>query len=169
MVIASPVDDALLDGFGLEILSEGFAEERGELVVGGESKSDELFDGELVDVGAIFGGQECGEAQAFFEADDSVLYGETALSRDASHHEEDDRHDDPPEVGVLVVGPFVNGDVDAEDEVEQKYGQNKEMKGRKKAGVIFEILRSGHGSPLWMRCDDGPQHTIWGRLERWRR
>ncbi len=48
-------------------------DEGGELGVGGEAQGDELLDGELVDVGAIFGGQERGEAEAFFEADDAVL------------------------------------------------------------------------------------------------
>ena len=120
VVVASPVDDALFDGFGFEVLGEGFAEEGREFGVGGEAEGDELFDGEFVDVGAVFGGEESGEAQALFEADDSVLNGETAPARDASHDEEDDSHDDPPEVDVLVVGPLANGDVDTDDEVEQK-------------------------------------------------
>jgi hypothetical protein len=56
VVVASPVDDALLDGLGLEVLGEGLADESGEFVVGGEAEGDQLFDRELIDVGAIFGG-----------------------------------------------------------------------------------------------------------------
>ena len=44
VVVATPVDDALLDGLWFEVLREGLAEECGKLVVGGEAKGDELFD-----------------------------------------------------------------------------------------------------------------------------
>ena len=44
MIVATPVDDALLDGLWFEVLREGLAEECGKLVVGGEAKGDELFD-----------------------------------------------------------------------------------------------------------------------------
>ncbi len=58
VVVATPVDDALLDGFGFEVLGEGFADKSGKFGVGGEAEGDELFDGELVDVSAVFGGEE---------------------------------------------------------------------------------------------------------------
>ena len=58
MVVASPVDDARLDGFWLEVLGEGLADQCGKFVVGGEAEGDELFDGELVDVGTILGGEK---------------------------------------------------------------------------------------------------------------
>ena len=138
----------MLDGFGFEVLGECLADEGGELVVGGEAESDELFDGELVDVGALFGGKERVEAEALFEADDSVLDPESLGSGDTGHDEEDDGHCDPPEEESAVFGPVVDGDVDGEDEVEKKHGQNKEMKGGIEACVVLEILRSGHGSPL---------------------
>ena len=169
MVVAAPVDDALFDGFWFEVLGEGFADEGWEFGVGCEAEGDELFEGELVDVRAVFGGQECGEAQALFEADDTILNGNSAAASDACHDEEDDGHDDPPEVEAPVRWPVMDGGVDGDDEVEQKQRHNDEMKERIPARVIAEVLWSGHRSPLWMRCDDGPQHTIWGRLERWRR
>jgi hypothetical protein len=160
VVVASPVDDALLDGFGLEVLSEGPVSQSGEFVVGGEAERDELLDGELIDVGAIFGRKECGEAEALFEADDSILCPESLGSGDTSHHEEDDGHDNPPEEENAVLGPMVDGDVDGEDQVKQEHGQDKEMKGRIEARVVLEVLRSGHGSPLGADGCDGPQHTI---------
>ncbi len=33
VIVATPVDDTLLDGLGFQVLSEGFADERGEFVV----------------------------------------------------------------------------------------------------------------------------------------
>ena len=92
----------------------------------------------------LVGREEGGEAKALFEADDAVLHFEGTAAGDACHDEEDDGHDDPPEMCVLVAGPVVNGDVDAEDEVEQEHGQEKEVKGRIEAGVVLEVLRSGH-------------------------
>ena len=105
VVVGAPVDDALLDGLGLEVLGEGLADEGGEFGVGGEAEGDELFDGELVDVGAVFGGEERGETETLFEADNAVLDAEGAAASDACHDEEDDGHDDPPEMSVLVAGP----------------------------------------------------------------
>ncbi len=80
MIVGAPVDDALLDGFGFEVLGEGFADEGGELGVGGEAEGDELGDGELVDVGAVLGGEQRGEAETLFEADDAVLHLEGAAA-----------------------------------------------------------------------------------------
>ena len=37
VVVGTPVDDALLDGFGFEVLGEGFVDEGGEFGVGGEA------------------------------------------------------------------------------------------------------------------------------------
>ena len=148
MVVAAPVDDALLDGFGLEVLGEGFADQGGEFVVGGEAEGDELLDGELIDVGALFGGEQCVQTETLFEADDAVLSGQGAAAREAGHDEEDDGHGDPPEMESPVLRPVVDGDVDGEDEVEQEHGQDEEVKGRVEARVVFEVLRSGHWNPL---------------------
>ena len=168
VVVASPVDDALLDGFGLEVLGEGPTGKGRQFVVRGEAEGDELFDRELIDVGAVFGGKECGETEALFEADDSILCPESLGSGDPSHHEEDDGHNNPPEEKNAVLGPVVDGGVDGKDQVEQEHGQDNEMKGWIEARVVLEVLRSGHWNPLGSGCADGPQHTIWGRLERWR-
>jgi hypothetical protein len=149
VVVGAPGGDALLDGLGLEVLGEGFVDEGGELGVGGEAESDELLDGELVDVGAVGGGEERGETEALFEADEAVLHFDGAVASDACHDEEDDGHDNPPQMRVRVAGPIVNGDVDGEDEVEQKQGQNEEVKGRVPARVVLEALRGGHWSPFW--------------------
>ena len=160
MIVATPVDDALLDGFGFEILGEGFADEGGEFVVGGEAECNELFDGELVDVGTVFGGKQRVEAETFFQADDTVLNSQSLRSTDTGHHEKDEGHDNPPEEENAVFGPVVDGGIDGEDQVEQECGQNKEVKGRIETHVVLEVLRSGHGSPLGSDADDGPQHNI---------
>jgi hypothetical protein len=137
VVVGAPVGDAFLDGFRLEVLSEGLADEGGELGVGSEAEGDELFGGELVDVGAVFGGKERGETETLFDADDAVLDLEGIFPAEASHEEEDDGHDDPPEMSVRVARPLVNGAVDGEDEVEQEYGQDEEVKGRMEARVVL--------------------------------
>jgi hypothetical protein len=167
VVVGAPVDDALLDGLRFEVLSQGFADEGREFRVGGEAERDELFDGELVDVGAVFGGEESGETESLLEADDAVLNFGGAAASDASHDEEDDSHCDPPETESPMCRPVVDCDVDGEDEVEQKHGQHKEMKQRVEAFVVFDVLWSGHSRPLGIGVGGGPQHTIWGRLERW--
>jgi len=160
VVVASPVDDALLDGLGLEVLGKGLVGEGGEFLVGGEAESDELIDGELLDVGAIFSGKQCVQAQALFEADDTILDAQGAVSCAAGHDEEDDGHCDPPEMESPVLGPVMNGDVDGEDEVEQKHWQDEEVKGWIEARVVLEVLRSWHWNPLEVGCAEGPQHTI---------
>ena len=123
-------------------------DEGGKFFVGGEAQGDELRGGELMDVIAVWSGDQGGEAEAFFEADDAVLGLEGAVAGDPGHHEEDDGHCDPPEMGVLVGGPVVDGDVDGEDEVEEQHGQNEEVKGRMEAGVILEVLGGWHVDPF---------------------
>ena len=122
VIVGAPVNDALLDGLGLQVLSEGPADEGWDFGIGGEAEGDELVDGEFVDVRAVFGGEERGEAEAFFEANDAVLHFDGAAASDACHDEEDEGHDNPPQMRVLVAWPIVNGDVDGEDEVEQEHG-----------------------------------------------
>ena len=144
VVVGTPVDDGLLDSFRLHVFGEGLVGEFGEFGVGGEAKGDELGDGELVDVGAVGGGEQRVEAEALFEADDAVLGFEGGLAGYACHQEEDDGHDDAPEMSVLVARPVVDCDVDGEDEVEDKQGNDDEVEGRMEAGVVSKILRSGH-------------------------
>ena len=55
LVVGAPVDDGLLDGFGLEALGECGVGESGEFGVGGEAEGDELAGGEIVDVSAVVG------------------------------------------------------------------------------------------------------------------
>jgi len=98
LVVGSPCGDVLFDGFGFEVLGEGFVDEGGDLGVGGEAEGDELGGGELVDVGEVGGGEQSGEAKALFEADDAVLDSEGVASALLGHDEEDEGHDDPPEV-----------------------------------------------------------------------
>jgi hypothetical protein len=146
IVIGAPGDDALLDGFGFEVLGKGLVDESGKLGVGGETEGDELADGELVDVLPLGGWEESGEAEAFFEADDTILDLECCGAGSAGHQEEDDCHDNPPEMRVLVCGPPVDGDVDGEDQVEQKEWEEGEVEEGIEAGVVLEGLRSGHGA-----------------------
>ncbi len=151
VVVSAPVDDALFDSFRFEVLGEGLAEERGKFIIGGEAERNELLDAELVDVDAIFGRQECVEAEAFFEANDAVLRDEGAVTTALGDHEDDEGHEDPPQEKSTVLGPVVNGDVDGEDEVQQKHGQNEEVKGRIEAAVVLEVLWGRHWSPLRSR------------------
>ena len=122
MVVGAPVDDGLLDGLWLHVFGKGSVGECGELVVGGEAESDELTDGELVNVGTLLSGEECAETKAFLESDDAILNLERAIPQAKSHQYEDDGHDDPPEENSPVIGPVVNGDVDGEDDVEKENG-----------------------------------------------
>jgi len=117
VVVGTPVDDGLLASLRLHVFGEGLVGESGEFGVGGEAKGDELGDGELVDVGAIGGGEQHVEAETLFEANDAILSFEGAAASVASHEDEDDSHDDPPEMCVLVAGPVVDCDVDGEDEI----------------------------------------------------
>lgn len=118
MVVATPVDDALFDGFGLEVLGEGFVDECGELIIGGEAEGDELLAAEIVDVGPLFGGKKRMESETLFKADDAVLNDKGAVAGATGHDEEDERHGDPPEEKNPVLGPVMDGDIDGEDEVE---------------------------------------------------
>lgn len=168
MVVAAPVADVLFDGFGLEVLGEGLADQSGEFGVGGEAEGDELAHGELVDVRTFFGREDCLEAKAFFNADDAVLDDEGAITQPNGHHQEDERHDDGPHEHVPVFGPVMDGDVDGEDDVEGKHGEDEEVIGGIVADMVLEVLRSGHWNPLGTGCAGPPQHTIlWVRLERW--
>ena len=133
-------------------------DEGGELGVGGETEGDELLDGELVDVGAVGGGEERGDAETLFEADDAVLHFDGAAASDACQDEEDDGHDDPPEMESPVGRPMVDGGVDGEDEVDQEQGQNEEVKGRVEAGVVLEVLRGGHWNPFGIELCRRAQH-----------
>ena len=117
VVVAAPVDDARFDGLWLQVLGEGFAEESGKLVIGGEAEGDELFGREIVDVCALFGGEERMKTKALFETDDAVLGSEGFGTRDACHHEKDEGHDNPPEMSVFIARPIVHGQVDGDDEV----------------------------------------------------
>jgi hypothetical protein len=144
VVVGAPVDDALLDGFRFQILGKGFVGEGWEFCVGGEAKGDELPDGEFVDVAEVGGGPKRGEAQALFDADDAVLGFEGGSPGVAGHHDEDDGHDDTPEMEVLIGGPVVHGDVDGEDEVEQEQGNDDEVKGRIVAAMVLQVLLRGH-------------------------
>jgi hypothetical protein len=144
VVVGTPGDDALFDGFGFEVLGEGFVGEDREFGVGGEAQGDELLEGELVDVGAVGGGEQGGEAEALFEADGAVLDLEGGVAGATGHEKEDDGHDDVPEVRVLPAGPVVDGDVDGEDEVEQEERDDDEVEGGVEAHVVLEGLRCGH-------------------------
>jgi len=119
-MVWAPVDDALLDGLRIKVLGYGLTGEGGELVVGGEAKGYELARLKFSDQMVLVRGEECCEAEALFETDDSILGLEGAATAIAGDQDEDDSHDDPPEMEVRVLGPVVDGDVDGETEVEQQ-------------------------------------------------
>jgi hypothetical protein len=161
VVVAAPVNDGLLDSLGLHVFGQGAMGEFGKLVVGGEAKGDKLSGGELVDMGAVGFGEQRVEAEALFEADDAVLGFEGGAAAVLGHQEEDDRHDDVPEMSVLVGRPSVDGDVDGEDEIEDQERNDDEVKGRMEARVVFKILRIGHWGVLVAQNDGRGQHSIW--------
>jgi hypothetical protein len=148
VVVGTPVDDGLFDGLRLHVLGEGLVDEGREFGVGREAQGDELFDGEFVDVAEVGGGQQGGEAEALFEPDDAVLCLEGGAPGAASHHDEDDGHDNTPEMKVLGGRPVVDGDVDGEDEVQEKKRNDDKVEGRVVARVILQILLDGHEQVL---------------------
>jgi hypothetical protein len=129
-----------------------------EFGIGGEAEGDELGDGELVEVSAFSGGEEHGEAKALFDPDDAVLIFESIAAGALDYEEEDDGHDDLPEMGVPVGRPVVDGDVDREGDVEEKQRDEDEVEERVEAYVVLEGLWCGHGGVLFT----GPQHSILG-------
>ena len=114
-----------------------------------------MTDGELVDVSAVGFGEERGETQALFEADDAVLGSDRGTAGHTGDHEEDECHDDVPEIRVLPAGPSVDGDVDGEDEVKREKGNDGEVEEWVIAGVGFECLRGRHGTSSFARNDGG--------------
>ena len=96
-------------------------------------------------------GEEVGEAELLFEADDAVLVLQGVHAHDAGENEEHDRHDDPPEVEALVDGPGVDGRPDREEDVQQRQGREEEVERRVEARVVLERLRLGHS------CDDSSE------------
>src|SRR5579859_3632776 len=73
VVVGAPVLDALFDLPASELLVECELYEFWDLVVGGEAQTDELIFAELVDTFLQGLGQQDGEADTFFEANDAVL------------------------------------------------------------------------------------------------
>lgn len=144
MVVGAPVGDGLFDGFGLEVLGEGLVEEGGQLDVRGEAESDELFEGEVVNVLALVGWEKRFEAQAFFEADEAVLQLEVVDAAFEGEDEEGERNDDGPvaEPGVFV--PEADGDVDGDSQVGDDDWEDEEVHGGVGASVVAEALRGGH-------------------------
>lgn len=116
----------------------------GELCVRGEAQSDELGEGEGVDESELAVGQEVGEPQLLFEPDEAVLRAQCGHAADAGHGEEDNGHGDPPEVGVLVTRPGVDGCIDGEAQVEQQHGNDEEVEERVEARVVFVGLWLSH-------------------------
>ncbi len=144
VVVGTPGGDAALDLVAGQVFCGGALGESGEFGVGCEAQGDELREGDGVDEAELIFGQEVGEAELLFEADDAILCAEGGHAADAGHGKEDQRHGDPPEVRVLECGPSVNGRVDREDEVEQKHGDDEEVKRRVVARVVFVGLWLSH-------------------------
>lgn len=72
-MVWAPGLDGLFDLLGGEVFGGGSAGERWEFWVGGEAEGDELGFGKGLGAGVVGGGEEGGEAEALFEADDAVL------------------------------------------------------------------------------------------------
>jgi len=148
LVVGAPVDYGFFDGFLVELLREGAVGERGDLSVGGETKCDELLDGELVYVGKVGGREKGCEAETLFEADDAVLHPEGVHAGFDGKDEKRKGDDDPPvaEVGIFV--PEVDGDVDRDSYVDHENREDEEMHGWIEAHVIAVVLRSSHEDPF---------------------
>jgi hypothetical protein len=144
MVVGTPVDDGLLDLFLVEILGNGAGGECGDFGVGGKAEGDELLHMQGVDEAQLRFGQEVGEAELLFKADDAVLGADCRVARDNRHSDEDDRHDNPPKIGVVVgtgVIPAVNRDVDGEEQVQEKKWQHE----KGKQGIAARVVGKGLG------------------------
>jgi hypothetical protein len=150
VVVGAPGYDGLLDLFGVEVFGDGAGGKCGDFGVGGEAQGDELIEGELVDDAELTFGQQVGEAELFFEADDAVLVLEGVATRLAGKDKEKDRHGYPPEM-VMVIGrpgvPGADGRVDGEREVEEQHRDEEEVEEWVEARVVFEVLRLGHRAP----------------------
>ncbi len=146
MVVGAPGGDGLLDLLAVEVFGGGALGEGGYFGVGGEAEADELVDGEGIDEVELVFVEEVGEAELFFEANEAVLIFEGVSAGDAGHEEEDDGHDDPPEMGVGEAWPGVDGGVDGGDEVEQQQGHQDEVERGVEARVVLERLRHRHRS-----------------------
>ncbi len=163
VVVGAPAYDGFFDLLGGEVFADGAAGEVGELGVGGEAEGDVLLDGEGVELDEFAGGDEGGEAELFFEADDAVLDLEGVHAREAERQQECHGHEDGPgsAVGVVVaVTPVPDG---GGDDVEQEDRHQEEVEGRVPAGVVLVGLGGGHGEVLgvgefWFvrRDDDSP-------------
>jgi hypothetical protein len=135
--------DGLLDLFLGEVVVEGALDQGGQFRVGGEAQADELGRGEGLAAGEVFGGEERGEAQALFEADDAVLHCDGVQAGAADGQQQDDGHQDPPKEEVAMVRPVMDGVGDGEDNVEQQDGRDEEVPGGIEAGVVLVVLRFG--------------------------
>jgi len=148
LVVCTPVDDGLFDGFLVELLGKCAVGERSDLFVGGETKCNELLDGELVDVGKVGGREKRCEAETLFEANDAVLHPEGVHAGFDAKDEKGEGDDDTPvaEVGIFV--PEVDGDVDRNSQVDHENREDEEMHGWIEAHVIAVVLRSSHEDPF---------------------
>jgi hypothetical protein len=146
VVVGAPGGDGFFDLFGGELFVDCAGGEGWEFGVGGKAEGNELLEGDLVDEIELVVGEEVGEAELLFEADDAVLRTEGGAAGDAGHGHEDDGHDDPPEMGMGEEGPGVDGRVDGEDEVEEQERKDEEVKEGVPARVVFEGLRLSHSS-----------------------
>ena len=136
----------MLDLFAGEVFGYGALGQGGNFGVRGEAQADELIDGQGVDEVELVFGEKVGEAELLFEADDAVLIFESIAAREAGQDEENDGHDDPPEVAVSEEGPGVDGRVDCEAEIQEEKRKDEEVKGRIEARVVLEGLRLSHSS-----------------------
>jgi len=135
-VVGSPGGDALLDGLGGEFLGEGAGDERGEFGVGGEAQGDELPGRELIDVGRR---GEGGDAQAFFEADDTILYLQRVGSEFGHDQGDEDGDEKPTEMEVSLKRPGAAEVVDGEAEVDEDEGHENEVV----EGIPRDMARGG--------------------------
>lgn len=137
MVVGAPVGDAFLDGFGLEVLGEGFLDKGGDFLVGSETQSDELAGGELVDVGNLIGTEEGLETQALFKADDAVLKLIVIHSALGGEDEEGNREDDPPDDDVGMRGPVADGEPNSKGQVEDEDRKDEVVDDRVNAVMVL--------------------------------
>jgi hypothetical protein len=141
--VGAPGLDVLLDRLGVEVFSNGFADEGGQFCVGSKAEGDELAQGDPIDEGMLGGGKQGGEAKTLFQANDAVLIFGGVAAGEHGPEQEDDGKGDQPEMEEESAMSLVDGYEEGDGKVEQEEDAQDEER-RISAGVVTVCLGRGH-------------------------